>query len=48
MDKLTKRFEDIIKQFKNKKHDLLDTSLNKFDRDYVEFTVEISKLDFEL
>lgn len=48
MDKLTKRFDDIIKTFKNKNHELLNTSQNKFDRDYVEFTVDISKLDVEL
>lgn len=48
MDKLTKKFDDIIKTFKNKKHELLDTTQNKFDRDYVEFTVDISKLDTEL
>lgn len=48
MDKLTKKFDDIIKTFKNKKHELLDTTQNKFDRDYVEFTVDISKLDVEL
>lgn len=31
--------------FKKNRHDLLDTSNNKFDRDFVEFNVEISKLD---
>lgn len=48
MDKLTTKFEKIIKDFKGKNHDLLDTNNNKFDRDWVEFNVEISKLDLEL
>lgn len=48
MDKLTSKFESIIEGFKKNRHDLLDTSQNKFDRDWVEFNVEISKLDVEL
>lgn len=48
MDKLTGKFDSIILKLKNKKHDLLDTSINKFDRDWVEFNVDISKLDVEL
>jgi hypothetical protein len=47
MDKLTSKFNEIIETFKKKGHDLLDTQ-NKFDRDHVEFNVEISKLDLEL
>jgi len=34
--------------FKNKNHSLLKFELTKFDKDYVEFNVEISKLDHEL
>ena len=34
--------------FKNKNHNLLKFELTKFDKDYVEFNVEISKLDHEL
>ena len=48
MDQLTARFQEIINNFKSKKHQLLDTTKNKFDRDWVEFTVEISKLDVRL
>lgn len=48
MDKLTNKFDGIIESFKKNRHDLLDTSVNKFDRDWVEFNVEISKLDVEL
>lgn len=48
MDKLTNKFDSIIEAFKKNRHDLLDTSQNKFDRDWVEFNVEISKLDVEL
>jgi len=48
MDKLTNKFQAIIEDFKRKRHDLLDTANNKFDKDYVEFNVEISKLDIEL
>lgn len=48
MDKLTNKFDGIIESFKKNRHDLLDTSQNKFDRDWVEFNVEISKLDVEL
>jgi dynein heavy chain len=48
MDKLTNKFDGIIESFKKNRHDLLDTTQNKFDRDWVEFNVEISKLDVEL
>lgn len=45
MESLTAKFKDIIEDFKKKRHDLLDTNNNKFDRDWVEFNVEISHLD---
>lgn len=48
MDKLIGKFEGIIEKLKKKKHDLLETTINKFDRDWVEFNVDISKLDVEL
>lgn len=48
MGKLTDKFQNIIDEFKKKRHELLDTNNNKFDRDWVEFNVEISKLDVEL
>lgn len=48
MEALTAKFNEIIKNFKAKNHDLLDTNSNKFDRDWVEFNVEISVLDMNL
>ena len=48
MDVLTNKFKQIIDGFKKKGHNLLDTANNKFDRDWVEFNVEISHLDGEL
>ncbi len=48
MEVLTSKFEVIIKGFSAKCADLLDTNNNKFDRDFVEFNVEISHLDVEL
>lgn len=48
MDKLTEHFKQIIEEFKKKGHELLDYQNNKFDRDYVEFNVQISHLDIEL
>ena len=48
MESLTTKFKDIIEDFKKKRHDLLDTNNNKFDRDWVEFNVEISHLDVAL
>jgi len=45
MDKLTEHFKQIIEDFKGKGHELLDYQNNKFDRDYVEFNVQISHLD---
>lgn len=48
MEKLSEKFKSIIEDFKKKRHDLLDYQKNQFDRDYVEFNVEISHLDAEL
>ncbi|KAL4465245.1 hypothetical protein ABPG74_001959 [Tetrahymena malaccensis] len=48
MDILTNRFKKIIDDFKKKGNNLLDTTNNKFDRDWVELNVEISQLDTEL
>jgi len=48
MDDLTNEFNRIIEDFKKNRHDLLDTNSNKFDRDWVEFNVEISHLDTKL
>jgi hypothetical protein len=35
-------------EFKGKNHLLLEFEKTKFDKDYVEFNVEISRLDHEL
>jgi len=35
-------------EFKGKGHSLLEFEKAKFDKDYVEFNVEISRLDTEL
>jgi len=48
MEKLTNKFKDIIKDFQNKRHDLMDYAKNSFDLEYVKFTVEIQGLDTEL
>ena len=48
MEKLTNRFKEIIKDFQNKRHDLMDYAKNNFDLEYVKFTVEIQNLDTEL
>ena len=37
-------FDQILEQFKEKKHDLLDYNTNKFDRDFVEFNVRVGEL----
>lgn len=48
MEKLIESFWGIIKDFQNKRHDLLDYYNNTFDRDYVEFNVKISELESAL
>jgi len=48
MEKLTGEFQNHIDKFKKLRHDLLDINNSKFDRDWVEFNVEISHLDQEL
>lgn len=45
MESLTLKFNEIIDQFKKSQHELLDTTNITFDRDWVEFNVNISKLD---
>jgi len=35
MEALTQKFNERIEEFKREKHDLLDYTNNKFDRDYV-------------
>lgn len=41
MERLIEQFHSIVKEFKLKRHDLLDYHNNKFDRDYVEFNVKV-------
>ena len=41
MEKLIEQFHLIVKEFRLKRHDLLDYHNNKFDRDYVEFNVKV-------
>jgi dynein heavy chain len=48
MEVITARFWQIIKDFKRKRHNLLNFQDNKFDRDYVEFNVQISELEQSL
>jgi dynein heavy chain len=48
MEELTNSFQNIIKDFQNKRHDLMDYAKNNFDLEYVKFTVEIQGLDTRL
>lgn len=48
MEPLLVVFDQILLQFKDKRHDLLDYHSNKFDRDYVEFNVRIGELETSL
>ena len=41
LDPLLIAFNDIVKQFRSKGHDLLDFHSNRFDRDYVDFNVKM-------
>ena len=48
MEKLNYRASRIFKDFQNKKHDLLDSDETKFDRDFVELNVKVSRLEASL
>ncbi|RLN86351.1 hypothetical protein BBJ28_00004571 [Nothophytophthora sp. Chile5] len=48
MDALLASFTTIIREFRAHKHDLLDFHNNKFDRDYVEFNIQIADLEASL
>ena len=48
MEELIEQFHNIVRDFRQKRHDLLDYHNNKFDRDYVEFNVKISDLEGSL
>ena len=45
MEILIQRFFDIMIEFKRKPYDLLDFTKNAFDRDYLEYTVNIGELE---
>lgn len=48
MEKIIELFYQIVKDFRMKRHELLDYHSNKFDRDYVEFNVKITDLESSL
>ena len=48
MEHLIGKFNDLVKSFRQKKHNLLDYNQNMFDRDFVEFNVDVSTLESEL
>ncbi|CDI82587.1 hypothetical protein EAH_00029220 [Eimeria acervulina] len=48
MDVFVDRFKSIFNDFKVKRHDLLDFYNNRFDRDFVEFSVRISDLESDM
>lgn len=41
MERLIDQFHAIVREFRLKRHNLLDYHNNKFDRDYVEFNVKV-------
>jgi len=45
---ITDRFDILISKFRGKRYDLLDYQNNKFDREFVQFNVEITLLDNDL
>lgn len=45
---ITKTFEGYVNSFKKKSHKLLDYTQNTFDRDFVEFNVDVSSVETEL
>ena len=47
MEPLIEKFEHIRDDFRSKDHALLDYHNNRFDRDYVEFSVRIVELEEE-
>jgi len=48
MERLISQYETIVRDFRLKRHDLLDYHSNKFDRDCVEFNVKITDLEAAL
>lgn len=48
MDNLIKSFIQIVDEFKRKPYDLLDYTKNAFDRDFLEFNVNVAELETAL
>ncbi|KAJ1436632.1 dynein heavy chain family [Ochromonadaceae sp. CCMP2298] len=48
LDPLISAFKEVVRGFRAKGHDLLDFSVNKFDRDYVDFNVKMNELEISL
>ena len=48
LEQMIKNFYDIVDDIKRKPYDLLDFSRNQFDRDYLEFNVNVHDLDITL
>jgi dynein heavy chain len=48
LDPLLTSFNEIVKSFRSKGHDLLDYHNNRFDRDYVDFNVKMNELENSL
>ena len=48
LDPLITAFNDVVKMFRSKGHDLLDFHSNRFDRDYVDFNVKMHELESSL
>lgn len=48
LDRVTQHFFAIVDDFRAKRHDLLDYHNNKFDRDYVEFNLQVHELENRL
>jgi dynein heavy chain len=48
MDTLIKSFNQIVADFKHKPYDLLDYTKNTFDRDFLEFNVNVAELETAL
>ena len=48
LDPLIVLFNDVVKNFRSKGHDLLDYHSNRFDRDFVDFNVKMTELEHSL
>ena len=48
IEEILAKFRNEVDKLKNKKHDLLDYSQSAFDRDFVEFNVEVSNIETTL